>query len=198
MFDGGSLVGGLSSALGGYLGYKGTQETNDASMAMLKQSQAFEHQMRATAYQDTARDLEAAGINKMLAYSQGPSSTPNAPSNPQLKNEGEAIGSAISSSVQSYLNNRSLMKDMETKDAQIQLLQKQGQAQEANAANTEADIEMKKIRNKLLEFELPKAETKAAIDRSWGGRYILTPVERGMEALGKLFGGVTSAVSALK
>ncbi len=61
---GGGLVGGLFSLLGG-------ERRNDAQAEQAAAANAFSAQQFATRYQTTVKDMEAAGLNPMLAYSQG-------------------------------------------------------------------------------------------------------------------------------
>jgi len=66
MFDGlGSAVaGGLFSFIGG-------ERRNDAQAEQAAIANAFSAQQFATRYQTTVKDMAAAGLNPMLAYSQG-------------------------------------------------------------------------------------------------------------------------------
>ena len=56
----------------------GQQETNRSNRALMDSSNAFNAQQFATRYQTTVKDLEAAGLNPMLAYGQGGGSPPSA------------------------------------------------------------------------------------------------------------------------
>jgi len=91
MFDGllgvaGGLLGGavggptgaaigssLGSGLGGYLGQDATnRENRQAAEAQM----SFQERMANTSYQRAVKDMEAAGLNPMLAYSQGGAASP--------------------------------------------------------------------------------------------------------------------------
>jgi hypothetical protein len=79
------MIGGL---IGGALGFIGQERTNQAnkdianaanaaSAQQAQQQMAFQERMRQTQYQTAVEDMQKAGLNPMLAYSQGGAGTPS-------------------------------------------------------------------------------------------------------------------------
>lgn len=98
LFEGaGDLFGmpGVGSAIAAGLNFIGSQDTNAQSAQNAANQMAFQRDMSNTAYQRATRDMQAAGLNPMLAYSQGGASTPIG-AMPQVQN---ALGNAANSGV---------------------------------------------------------------------------------------------------
>ena len=69
-------IGGAATLGAGFMGYKGAQDTNDANLEISREQMAFQERMSNTAYQRAMEDMSKAGLNPILAYSQGGASTP--------------------------------------------------------------------------------------------------------------------------
>lgn len=65
----------VGSAIGGIFGYGGAKESAKMSRAMAREQMDFQERMSNTAYQRSAKDLEAAGLNRILALGS-PASVP--------------------------------------------------------------------------------------------------------------------------
>ncbi len=76
LFD--SITPGIGSIIGAGIGYLSGEQTNDRSVDQAAANNAWSAQQYATRYQTQVKDLQAAGLNPMLAYSQSPGSAPTA------------------------------------------------------------------------------------------------------------------------
>lgn len=69
---------GVGSLLGAGLNFLGQSNTNQQNADRADAANAWSAQQYATRYQTMRKDLEAAGLNPMLAYSQSPGTAPTA------------------------------------------------------------------------------------------------------------------------
>lgn len=68
----------VASAAGAALSFVGGQKTNQANIDIANANNQWSAEQYATRYQTQVKDLEAAGLNPMLAYMQSPGSAPQA------------------------------------------------------------------------------------------------------------------------
>jgi len=148
--DLGSAIGGVA---GGVLGFIGQQQANQKnwdianaanlqSAANAREQMDFQERMRQTQYQTAIEDMKKAGLNPMLAYSQGGAGVPTGAmgsvSTAKMEN---ALGAGVSGYQQLASNN-----------ADLDLKASQTTATSAQAIKTEADtIQTKALTLKAAE-----------------------------------------------
>jgi hypothetical protein len=157
------MFGGLSlgGAVGGVLGFIGQQQTNQknwdiaqaANAASAEQARAqmnFQERMRETQYQTAVEDMKKAGLNPMLAYSQGGAGTP---SGAMGQVSTAKVGNTLASAVQGYQSMAMTNAELDQKDALTQNTSAATLKTEADTIQTAVNIQ--KI---LADTELSKQQ----------------------------------------
>jgi hypothetical protein len=111
-----SAAGSLGGAL---INQSGVQSQNQAALANMNAANAFSAQQFATRYQTTVKDLEAAGLNPMLAYSQGGGSPPSSASPAPVQNTKAGASQYFSEAAQKAYGAANIAMDTQQKDANV-------------------------------------------------------------------------------
>lgn len=130
------------------------QETNAANAAMAREQMSFQERMSNSAYQRQARDLEKAGLNRILgATSGGGASTPGGASSTAVAPRSD-LGNVISGSINSGAELFSRAREDQLRQAQINSVN-------ADVANKVVDQELKKLEVVAKNVDMPAFKKEA-------------------------------------
>ena len=144
-------LGPIGSIIGGLLGSKGTKAANAAQIAAAREQMDFQERMSSTAYQRAADDLEAAGLNRVLALGS-PASSPGG-AMPNISNELQGLASGVSAAAHSAA-------DLATKRENIRLIKSQRAAADeaANVSYEQAETIRQQGLNTAQQVRINKVE----------------------------------------
>lgn len=163
----------LIGAAGSYLGATTANNANSALMnqgnafneAQSEKQMQFQKDMRSTQYQTAVQDLKAAGLNPMLAYTQGGAGTPSGAyassvSPPKIES---ALGNAANSAATTAMALNNVMQN--------KLIQSQINKTDTEADNIQADTVNKldtnpniKLENKRMLADIAFKDTSARLN----------------------------------
>jgi len=128
------IAAGVSGGLSAY----GQERTNAQNAALAREQMGFQERMSGTSYQRAVADMMAAGLNPMLAYSQGGASTPSG----QTAVMQNALGAGATSATQGYQT--ALNAAMNVADIKLK-------GEQAGAAGSQEDLNRANMNLALVE-----------------------------------------------
>lgn len=184
-FDLGSAISGIAGSALGFIGQQQTnqkswdiaQASNQASAEQAQKQMDFQERMRATQYQTAMEDMKKAGLNPMLAASQGGAGTPTGAMG-QVSSAN--FKSPVSAGVSSYAQYSALAADTNLKDTNATESVARTTLNEQQAKKTDAEtasiiLAMPNISQKfknevatelLLREQTEQASTQSIVNRA--------------------------------
>nr|UXQ88038.1 MAG: DNA pilot protein [Microvirus sp.] len=144
------LAGAAGDIFGGLLGSSGQASANRSNERIAKDNRDFQERMSSTAYQRSAKDLDAAGLNRILALGGG-ASTPGG-ATAVMQNTKAPIAKGISNSVHSALAIKKATAEIKNIDA--------------NTTNTEATTSLTNTRQLIASHGEVMASLGANVART--------------------------------
>lgn len=153
-----------AAAISGALDYLGTREANEANKKLAREQMDFQERMSNTAYQRAVADLEKAGLNPILAYTQGGASTPQGASAQMQSKTAKAVSSALDA--------RRMYAEVENMEEQNKNLKQQNKQIEAATRLNEAQADYAQVNARSSALELAGKEVEHEIDLSKFGKML--------------------------
>lgn len=181
--------------LGAIASFAGSALSSAVNVMEGRSNRKWQEHMSNTSYQRSVKDLKAAGLNPMLAYTQGGASTP---SGSFAQVDGSAVGDAVNTGLSAKMN-KATVDNLEKQNANIEAdtAKKKSEDVESQARtqNAYADVANKMIeqgilieQNKTMQAEsvLRDAATAKALNdsrfaKTWFGKHI-SPVLRDLNS----------------
>lgn len=186
----GPLVGVAGTLLGGSIAAEGQRRTNAMQMKLAREQMDFQERMSSTAYQRSAEDLEAAGLNRILALGS-PASSPSG-AMATLRNPGAALGEAIARApnTASALKTQRLQRKF-VREQLTHIQQQQNKTIQETATSAQLqDLYMANAANVRAQTMVSSA--RALVDNIWAIQVKANPELQVMEKIGGLPGAAAS------
>lgn len=154
--------------IGSVLSFIGGERRNQAQQEIADNANTFSAQQFASRYQTTTADMKAAGLNPMIAYSQGGGSPPTG----QQAQMQDTITPAVQLYNQSRLNSAQVANveaDTENKQAQSDLIKAQTGQSTASAVQAQAQTSLinetvSKVKQEVVNLTTDNERSRAVIE----------------------------------
>lgn len=157
-----AAAGAAGASIGGaLLGAHSAQQANKTAIALNSKQMAFQERMRDTQYQSAVKDMQAAGLNPMLAYQHGGSGTPSGAGAPDIKPEFD--GAQLMNSALSFAR---LQNENKQIDAAVQNMEADTSIKIAEVKRVLQDTQFKAMQTTTESYKGGLVANQAALARA--------------------------------
>lgn len=162
---GGAVIGGIASLFG-------QKSANDANLRIAKETNKFnakeaqlnrdfQERLSGTAYQRSMEDMKKAGLNPMLAYSQGGASTP---SGATASGQSAHMDNVIAPAIATALEIRRVKKELDGLQSQTDLNSAIADTQRAQTQLNKTNAKVAAKNEQVIDAQLPAIKAQSKFD----------------------------------
>lgn len=151
----------IGQLVGGLFGRSGQSSANKKNLQIAREQMAFQERMSNTAYQRAAADLEAAGLNRILALGN-PASSPSG-ALATMQNPNAALAERIGSGVNSALAGRRLRQELYNMQAQEDALESKSALDHESALTQINTRQLQDEQKALIRAQTSEANARANV-----------------------------------
>lgn len=160
---------GIGSIVSAFIGSDSQKKTNEANRQIARENNAFQASMANNAHQRQVADLEAAGLNPVLAAGgSGAASPQGSVAKMENPDRSERIAEGLQKMTSNSMAAKALSKELQSKDSQIALNEAgrvtqatQAQLNTSNALKAQTDAKRSALEASALESQLPGIKIRA-------------------------------------
>lgn len=151
----------IGNVIGGLFGRSGQSSANRQNLQIAREQMQFQERMSSTAYQRAAADLEAAGLNRILALGN-PASSPGGAS-ATMQNPNAALAERIGSGVNSAMAGRRLRQELYNMQAQEAALESKAALDHESALTQINTRHVQDDQRELIRAQTAEANARANV-----------------------------------